>query len=242
MLSIESSPSRWYTAKSYSVQKRPSEPSLDYLPEFVNHEPALESSNKNSSTPSNEMPKMYNQRIENVKVNESSTSQKRPCEPSLDYLPEFIIHKPELESSDENSSTTSNEILQKYNQQIANVRGNDSSPRQKRPSEPILDYLPEFVNHEPASESSDENSSTTSNEIPQMYNQRIANLKANESSPKQKRPKEASLDYLPEFVNQKPVLESSDDNSSTPSNEILQMYDQRIAYVKANLNESSPTG
>ena len=85
-------------------------------------------------------------------------------------------------------------------------------------------------------------SSTTSNEIPQMYNQQIANVKANESSPSQKRPREPSLDYLPKFVNQEPALESSDDNSSTPSNEILQMYDKRIAYVKANANKSSPTG
>ena len=75
---------------------------------------------------------------------------------------------------------------------------------------------------------------------------------SNESSPirwhtaksysDQKNPSEPSLDYLPEFVNQEPALESSDDNSSTPSNEILQMYDQRIAYVKANTNKSSPTG
>ena len=107
---------------------------------------------------------------------------------------------------------------------------------QKMPSEPSLDYLPEFVKQEPALES------TSSNEIPQMYNQRITNVKANESLPSQKRPREPSLDYLPEFVNQEPVLESSDDNSSTPSNEILQMYDQRIAYVKANANKSSPTG
>ena len=112
----------------------------------------------------------------------------------------------------------------------------------KMPSEPSLDYLPEFVNREPALESSEENSSTSSTEIPQMYNQRITNVKANESLPSQKRPREPSLDYLPEFVNQAPVLESSDDNSSTPSNEILQMYDQRIAYVKANANKSSPTG
>ena len=129
---------------------------------------------------------------------------------------------------------------------------NESSPNrwhtaksysdQKMPSEPSLDYLPEFVNQEPALESPYENSSTPSNEIPQMYNQQIANVKANVSSPSQKRPREPSLDYLPKFVNQEPVLESSDDNSSTPSNEILQMYDQRIAYVKANANKSSPTG
>ena len=112
---------------------------------------------------------------------------------------------------------------------------------QKMPSEPSLDYLPEFVKQEPALESSDENSSTSSNEIPQMYNQRITNVKANESLPSQKRPREPSLDYLPEFVNQEPALEGSDDNSSTPSNEILQMYDQRIAYVKANANKSFPT-
>ena len=186
-MSNESSPIRWHTAKSYGDHKMPSEPSLDYLPEFVNREPALESSEENSSTSSTEIPQMYNQRI-------------------------------------------------------ANVKANESSPSQKRPREPTMDYLPEFVNQEPALESSDQNSSTPPNEIPQMYNQRIANGKANESSSSQKRPCKPSLDYLPEFVNQEPALESSDDNSSTPSNEILQMYDQRIAYVKANTNKSSPTG
>ena len=241
-MSNVSSPSRWYTAKSYSDQKKPSEPSLDYLPEFVNQEPALESSDENSSTTLDEIPQMYNQRTANVKANESLPSQKRPREPSLDYLPEFVNQEPALESSDENSSTPSNEIPQMYNQQIANLKANDSSPSQKRPREPSLDYLPEFVNQEPALESSDENSSTPSNEIPQMYNQRIANVKSNESSPRQKRPNEPSLDYLPEFANHEPALESPDDNSSTPSNEILQMYDKRIAYVKANANKSSPTG
>ena len=186
-MSNESSPIRWHTAKSYSDQKMPSEPSLDYLPEFVNQEPALESSNENSSTSSNELPQVYNQ-------------------------------------------------------QIANVKANESSPSQKRPREPSVDYLPKFVNQEPVLESSDDNSSTPSNEIPQMYNQRITNVKANESSSSQKRPREPSLDYLPKIVNQEPVWESSDDNSSTPSNEILQMYDQRIAYVKASANKSSPTG
>ena len=75
-----------------------------------------------------------------------------------------------------------------------------------------------------------------------LYNSTTANVKANVSSPSQKRPREPSLDYLPKFVNKEPALESSDDNSSTPSNEILQMYDKRIAYVKANANKSSPTG
>ena len=239
-MSNESSPSRWHTAKSYSDQKNPSEPSLDYLPEFVKHEPALESSDENSSTTSNKIPQMYNQRIANVRENESSPRQKRPIEPRLDYLPEFANHKPNLESFDENSSTPSNEILPIYDKQIANVKANESSPSQKRPHEPSLDYLPKFANHKPKSESFDENLSTPSNEILSIYDKQIANVKANESSPSQKRPREPSLDYLPEFVNQEPALESSDDNSSTPSNEILQMYDQRIAYVKANANKSFP--
>ena len=40
---------------------------------------------------------MYNQQIENVKENESSLIIRRPREPSLDYLPEFLKKEPGLE-------------------------------------------------------------------------------------------------------------------------------------------------
>ena len=40
---------------------------------------------------------MYNQQIENVKEKESSLIIRRPREPSLDYLPEFLKKEPGLE-------------------------------------------------------------------------------------------------------------------------------------------------
>ena len=91
---LSCSSSHWYTAKSNSDQNTPREPSLDYLPEYNKKEPDFESANDNSSTHSNEKLQMYNQQIENVKENESSLIIRRPREPSLDYLPEFIKKEP----------------------------------------------------------------------------------------------------------------------------------------------------
>ena len=96
-----------------------------------------------------------------------------------------------------------NEILQMYDQQIEN----ESSPIKTRPREPSLDYLPDYNKKEPALESANENSSTHSNEILQMYNQQIENVKENESSLIIRRPREPSLDYLPEFVKKERSLE-----------------------------------
>ena len=90
------SSSRWHTAKSNSDQNTPREPSLDYLPDYNKKEPALESTKDNSSTHSNEILQMYDQQIENVKENESSLIKRRPREPSLDYLPEFINKEPSM--------------------------------------------------------------------------------------------------------------------------------------------------
>ena len=71
-----------------------------------------------------------------------------PREPSLDYLPDYNKKEPALESTKDNSSTHSNEILQMYDQQIENVKENESSPIKTRPREPSLDYLPEFPKKE----------------------------------------------------------------------------------------------
>ena len=90
------SSSRWYTAKSNSDQNTPREPSLDYLPDYNKKEPDFESANDNSSAHSNEILQMYDQQIENVKENESSLIKRRPREPSLDYLPEFINKEPSM--------------------------------------------------------------------------------------------------------------------------------------------------
>ena len=54
------------------------------------------------------------------------------------------------------------------------------------------------------------------------------------SNSDQNTPREPSLDYLPEYNKKEPDFESANDNSSTHSNEIRQMYDQEIE------NESSP--
>ena len=53
-----------------------------------------------------------------------------------------------MESTKDNSSTHSNEMLQMYDQQIENVKENESSPIKTRPREPSLDYLPEFPKKE----------------------------------------------------------------------------------------------
>ena len=76
-----------------------------------------------------------------------------------------------------------------------------SNSDQNTPREPSLDYLPEYNKKEPDFESANDNSSTHSNEIRQMYDQEIEN----ESSPIKTRPREPSLDYLPEFVKKEPM-------------------------------------
>ena len=76
-----------------------------------------------------------------------------------------------------------------------------SNSDQNTPREPSLDYLPEYNKKEPDFESANNNSISPSNEILQMCDQQIEN----ESSPIKTRPREPSLDYLPEFVKKEPM-------------------------------------